>query len=487
MALMRFQTVWLLSIVLGTIVVGAEPTSRPNVLFIAIDDLRPALGCYGDKLAKTPNIDAFATTARQFNFAYVQQAVCGPSRTSMLTGRLPDKTRVWHNRNRFRNRHPDLVTLPQLFKQAGYQSIALGKIFSGNKKELDPLSWSEPETLNGPSWKKYLLPENLGKGSKQAAWEAPDVDDAAYPDGKITELAIRKLREFKKSGESFFLAAGFFKPHLPFNAPKKYWGLHRESDFVLPASQLKSVVDSPDIALHTHRELGGYKGLPADEVVDTKQRAKLRHGYYACVSYIDVQVGRVLQTLRELRLEENTIVVLWGDHGFSLGEQSRWCKGTNFELDTHVPLIIRVPAMPEPGISTNALLESVDIFPTLAELAGLHAPSDLDGQSMAELLRRPTASGRDYVFSQFNRPWKSTKPEIMGYSIRSRDQRYTRWIEWHSRNTVAEEFYDYSVAPIATRTFLLEDANRAGDPAYETARARMSQQLDKMLKERLSY
>ncbi|MEM7560243.1 MAG: sulfatase [Planctomycetota bacterium] len=461
--------------------------SRSNVLFIAIDDLRPAFGCYGDVLAKTPNIDAFATTARQFNFAYVQQAVCGPSRTSMLTGRLPDRTRVWHNRNRFRETHPDLVTLPQLFKQAGYQSIALGKIFSGNKKELDPISWSEPETLNLPSWKKYLLPENQGKGSKHAAWEAPDVDDSAYPDGKIAELAQGRLREFKNSGESFFLAVGFFKPHLPFNAPKKYWELHREADFVLTESQLKKIAASPEIALHTHRELGGYKGVAADEVLDRQQIAKLRHGYYACVSYIDAQVGRVLQTLKELGLDDNTIVVLWGDHGFSLGEQTRWCKGTNFELDTHVPLIIRTPGIPQPGIPTNALVESVDIYPTLAELAGVDAPADLDGQSMTKLLRRPTASGRDYVFSQFNRPWKATTPEVMGYSIRSRNQRYTRWVEWQSRNTFAEEFYDYSAAPVVAGPYALEDANRFGDPTYEAAQTRMSQQLDNMLKERLSY
>lgn len=484
---MRFLTAWLLSIGFVTFVVGAEATSRPNVLFVVIDDLRPALGCYGDEFAKTPNIDAFATTARQFNFAYVQQAVCGPSRTSMLTGRLPDQTRVWHNRNLFRETHPDLITLPQLFKQAGYQSIALGKIFSGNKKELDPISWSEPETLNAPSWKKYLLPENQGKGSKQEAWEAPDVDDAAYADGKITELAVRKLRDFKQSGENFFLAVGFFKPHLPFNAPKKYWELHREFDFVLPEPHLKTIVASPEIALHTHRELGGYKGVPADEVVNARLRAKLRHGYYACVSYIDAQVGRVLRTLEQLGLDENTIVVLWGDHGFSLGEQSRWCKGTNFELDTHVPLIIRAPGIAQPGIPTNALVESVDIYPTLAELAGVDAPADLAGQSMAELVRRPAASGRDYVLSQFNRPWKATTPQIMSYSIRSRDRRYTRWIEWQSHNTVAEEFYDYSAAPIATGAYALEDANYAGDPAYEAAKTRMSQQLDKMLKERLNY
>ena len=421
--------------------------ARPNVLFIAIDDLRPALGCYGDPLAKSPNIDRFATSARRFNRAYVQQAVCGPSRTSLLTGLLPDHTRVWHNRNRFREEHPDHVTLPQLFKQNGYQTLGCGKLFSGNEKELDPVSWSRPETLRLKGWKNYLLEINQGKEKKQSAFEAADVDDGAYPDGKLATLAVETLENLNQDGKPFFLAIGFFKPHLPFNAPKKYWDLHNPLAFELPDSLRDPVRLSPDIALHSHRELGGYKGVPKNEKLNLEQSRILRHGYYACVSYVDAQVGKVLDALTRLDLDQNTIVVLWGDHGFSLGESGRWCKGTNFELDTRVPLLIRAPRLAHPGIATDSLVEMVDLYPTLAELADLEAPAELDGRSFKSLLDNPRAAGRDTALSQFNRPWESSTPKVMGYSIRSKQERYTRWINWQSRETIAEELYDYSSPP----------------------------------------
>ena len=434
---------------------------RPNILFIVIDDLRPALGCYGDPLAKSPNIDQFATSARRFNHAYVQQAVCGPSRTSLLTGRLPDHTKVWHNRNRFRETLPDLVTLPQLFKRNGYRALSLGKIFSGNEKELDPLSWSAPELLRGKGWKKYIQPENQGSGSKQAAYENPAAADDAYPDGKLANLVVKTLKELKQDGQPFFLAVGFFKPHLPFNAPKKYWNLYEPSEFELPANLCRPVELVPELARHSHRELGGYKSVPKNEELDKEQSDLLRHGYYACVSYVDAQVGKVIDTLRQLDLDRNTIVVLLGDHGFALGETNRWCKGTNFELDTRVPLLIRVPDLDRPGIATDSLVELVDVYPTIAALARIQAPADLDGRSFASLLRDPYAPGSDAVLSQFNRPWDSTTPEVMGYSVRTKDVRYTRWIRWQTRETISEELYDYS-SPQSARLFtghLIENRN----------------------------
>ena len=426
-------------------------TKRLNVLFISIDDLRPALGCYGDPLAKTPNIDRFATTARRFNRAYVQQAVCGPSRTSLLTGMLPDRTQVWHNRNRFRDTFPDHVTLPQLFKQHGYHTLGLGKIFSGNEKELDPISWSEPEILRARDWKNYLLPQNQGSGKKQAAFENADVSDDAYPDGKLANLAIETLDRLNRDGQPFFLAVGFFKPHLPFNAPQKYWELHDAPAFNLSEEVRESIVSVPEVAFHTHRELGGYKGVPQNEQLDFQQTSRLRHGYYACVSYIDAQVGKVLETLRRLELNRNTIVVIWGDHGFALGETNRWCKGTNFESDTRVPLLIRTPDLMQRGVATNSLVEIVDLYPTLAALAGLKAPANIDGRSFAPILENPTAPGRDAVLSQFNRPWNSSSPEVMGYSIRTTNARYARWIDWESRETIDEELYDYSSRQSTTR------------------------------------
>ena len=480
----------LLGVVLCVSATSAQtPTSsvseRPNVLFIAIDDLRPALGCYKDPLAKSPHIDRFAKSARQFNRAYVQQAVCGPSRTSLLTGLLPDHTQVWHNRNRFRETRPDHVTLPQLFKQHGYRTLGFGKIFSGNEKELDPISWSEPEVLRRKGWKNYVVPHNQGKEKKQAAYEVADVADNAFPDGKLANLAIKTLENLKKDGGTFFLAVGFFKPHLPFNAIKKYWDLYDRTAFELPEGVREPVRMSPKIALHSHRELGGYKGVPKDEDLDAEQSRVLRHGYYACVSYVDAQVGKVLDALKRLGLEQNTIVVIWGDHGFTLGETSRWCKATNFELDTRVPLLIRTPDLAHPGVATDSLVEMVDLYPTLAALAGLKTPADLDGRSFLPLLKDPQAPGRDVVLSQFNRPWTSTTPETMGYSIRTRIARYTRWIDWQSRKTIAEELYDYSGSQSATlhSGHLIERRNTAA--SQPALLKRMSDQMDELLASRL--
>ncbi|QDT59368.1 Choline-sulfatase [Stieleria bergensis] len=212
------------------------------------------------------------------------------------------------------------MTLPQLFKQNGYRTLSFGKVFSGNERELDPISWSEPEVLRRTGWKNYLLPHNQGKGKKQAAYEVADVAEAAYPDGKLSDLAVKTLENLKQGGGPFFLAVGFFKPHLPFNAPRKYWDLYDGAAFELPDELRDPVKLSPEIALHSHRELGGYKGVPNDEDLDVNQSRILRHGYYACVSYVDAQVGKVLDALERLGLGQNTIVVIRGDHGFALGE-----------------------------------------------------------------------------------------------------------------------------------------------------------------------
>ena len=464
---------------------ASSAPERPNVLFIAIDDLRPALGCYGDPLAKSPNIDQFAKSARQFKNAYVQQAVCGPSRTSLLTGLLPDHTRVWHNRQHFRETLPNHVSLPQLFKQNGYRTLGLGKIFSGNAKELDSISWSEPETLRHPGWKNYVLPGNQGKEKKQAAYENADVADDGYPDGQLANLAVETLAKLARDGQPFFLAVGFFKPHLPFNAPKKYWDLHPPLAFALPESARLPVGLSPEVALHSHRELGGYKGVPHSEDLDAEQCQMMRHGYYACVSYVDAQVGKVLDQLKRLQLDQNTIVVIWGDHGFALGEANRWCKGTNFEIDTKVPLLIRTPSISKPGVATDALVEMVDLYPSLATVAGLEMPAEVDGRSFARLLKDPHAPGREAVLSQFNRPWQSTTPETMGYSIRTKNARYTRWLNWQSRKTIAEELYDYS-SPESTLLnggHLIEHQNVAASQA--NLLGHMRHQMNEMLNCRL--
>jgi len=464
----------------------AKPASRPNILFIAVDDLRPSLGCYGDTLAKTPHMDALARSGLRFTRAYCQQAVCGPSRTAMLTGLLPDHTRVWHNRNLFRDTLPNAVTLPQLFKNNGYHAQSLGKVLSGNNREeeQDPPSWSVPPLLRGDGWKNYVLPENQ-KGGKQSPTEKADVPDEGYPDGQLARLAIETLENLKQKSQPFFLAVGFFKPHLPFNAPKKYWDLYDPAVFQ-PDAKANRTKGAPDVAYPDHLELAGYKDIPDDEKVSAEQARELRHGYYACVSYVDAQIGKVLDALKRLGLEDNTIVVLWGDHGYSLGEADHWCKDTNFDLDTHVPLMIRVPGVTKPGAATDALLEYVDIYPTLVELAGLPAPSGLDGASLVPILHDPQRRGREIALSQFSRPFKPTAPQVMGYSIRTDTHRYTRWVEWPSRKTIVEELYDYTSDNSTVRkgAFLVERENVVQNPAYAEARDRLRTRMDQILSAR---
>ena len=459
---------------------------RPNVLFIAVDDLRTSLGCCGDTLVKSPNIDRFAATARRFDHAYTQQAVCGPSRTSLLTGRLPDNTRVWHNRNLFRDTQPDIVTLPQLFKNHGYHTLSLGKIFSGDERELDSISWSEPEILKQQGWKNSALGDSGGEG-KGAAWEAADVPDEGYPDGKMARLAVEKLTSLQSGGKPFFLAVGFFKPHLPFNAPKRYWDLYDPATFDLKddGQRVKGISEH---AHHSHRELGGYRDMPKDEHLDAATTRTLRHGYHACVSYTDAQIGKLLTALDQLGLTQNTIVVLWGDHGWSLGEKDRWCKGTNFERDTRVPLLIRTPGLKAPGAAASGLVELVDVFPTLAELASFPPPQGLDGRSLVPMLADPQSPGREAVLSQFARPFSANTPEFMGYSLRTATHRYTRWITWPVRQLVAEELYDYTTGP-STRhegAFWIEEENIAAHPAQSDTRQTLSQKLDQMLSERIT-
>ncbi len=460
------------------------PPPKPNVLFIAVDDLRTSLGCYGDPLAKSPNMDRLASESRLFNRAYTHQAVCGPARTAILTGRLPDHNRSWHNRNLFRHTNPDSVTLPQLFKNHGYHTQAMGKVFSGDERELDPVSWSVPEVLHGEGWKNYALPRSAGAG-KQMPYEAADVPDDGYSDGKLANLAVATLGKLKQQAQPFFLAVGFFKPHLPFNAPKKYWDLHDPAKFDLPGEP-ERVRGAPEIAYHTHRELGGYTGMPEDDRLNAAQTRTLRHGYYACVSYTDAQVGKVLDALKRLELERNTIVVLWGDHGYALGDAGRWCKGTNWDLDTRVPLLLHVPGMAQPGHATNAIVEYVDVYPTLAELADLPAPSYLAGRSLTPILRDPASRGREFAFSQFSRPFSAAAPAAMGYTMRTATHRYTRWVKWPSRQTIVEELYDYR-APTSAEprwTVFVERQNMIDHPEYAALRDTMSGQMDQVLRER---
>ncbi|MEM7383707.1 MAG: sulfatase [Verrucomicrobiota bacterium] len=433
---------------------GCLDASPPNVLFIAIDDLRPALGCYGDKTAITPNIDRLARRGTVFNRAYCQQAVCAPSRLSLMTGRRPDTTRVWDLGTHFRKALPEVVTLPQHFKRQGYESRSIGKIYHGNgKASKDPPSWSVKPLFdaNLDPGLRYAAPENLArKGLKRGAAEAADVPDETYIDGLICQEALKALDGYAGTDQPFFLAVGFKKPHLPFCAPKRYWDLYDRARIPGPVSA-DHPEGAPELAVRSWRELEGYADIPKDGKLSRGVVRELRHGYYACVSYIDAQVGRLLDRLKATGLEEKTIVCLWGDHGFHLGEQGLWTKANNYEWSTRVPLVIADPAQSSAGTRTEALVELVDLYPTLAELCGLKLPRGLEGISLKPLLENPDRQWKTAAFSQYPRPRKGNRHrghgDIMGYAIRTVRYRYVEWREWHSRMVVGRELYDHQLDP----------------------------------------
>lgn len=404
---------------------------KPNILFIAVDDLRPELGCYGSTIAKTPNIDRLANQGLLFNRAYCQQAICSPSRASLMTGARPETTGIIENYTYFRDLHPDLVTLPQHFRNNGYETVHSGKIY--HKPAFADLekSWSrEPAKIDisKPNYPGgYALEENqnifksnqaairekYGEGAtshyalgRGPAYEGADVPDHAYMDGYHTEQAIATMREMVADKDKpFFLGLGFKLPHLDWNAPKKYWDLYDPAEIPM-ATQ----VDRPDngaaMGLHASFELRVRHGIPKSGPIHGELARTLKHAYLASVSYVDALIGTMLTALEEAGVRENTIIMLWSDHGWHLGDLGIWGKATNYEIATRVPMIIWTPDMPEQnrGKTTDALVELVDMYPTLSELAGLELPEHLEGQSFAPLLQDPDLSWKTAAFSQYPNP-----------------------------------------------------------------------------------
>lgn len=460
---------------------NSERPAPPNVLFIAVDDLRPELGCYGNDYVQSPNIDRLARNGITFNRAYCQSAVCNPSRASLLTGLRPDNIRVWDLQTDFRDHKPDAVTLPQYFKNNGYHSVAIGKIY--HNVIPDSLSWSEDKLhIRGYPFDPdavYRAPENLaileqrqqeiiaaGREArhidrlgqwylKAVATEMVDMPDNVYYDGAQTDVAIEKLGELKANGKPFFFGIGYYRPHLPFNAPKKYWDLYDRAAIPL-AENDRLPENAPLMAINNLRELRGYSDFkhiphPQEGPLSEAETRLLKHGYLASVSYIDAQVGRLLDALDRLGLAENTIVVLWGDHGWKLGEQGSWCKMTNYEIDTRVPLILAAPGMKQRNLRSERLVEFVDVYPTLCELAGLPVPPGLDGRSAAPLLENPDRPWKKAAFSQFLREGIWIAPdgiEYMGYAIRTEHYRYVEWINWETKAFAAAELYDHQNDPL---------------------------------------
>ncbi len=443
---------------------AAAPDPAPNVLFIAADDLRTDLGCYGHREVRTPHLDALAGRGVVFERAYCQQAVCNPSRASVLTGRRPDTLRVWDLQRHFRETLPDVVTLPQHFRRHGITTLGIGKIFhneSGPRPPkfpfADPPSWSRaPVFATGAHWQDWVVPgDPAGPKQKGGAVQCLDVPDDAYFDGRIAEAASAALRELATTGERFFLAVGFWKPHLPFNAPKRYWDLYDRSRLA-PPEPAELPVGAPAIARHRGAELRNYDGIPKSGPLPPALVAELRHGYLAGISFLDAQVGRVLAELRRTGLERNTIVVFWSDHGFHLGEHDLWGKTSNYELDARVPLIVAAPGMAG-GTRSAALVELTDLFPTLTALAGLPDSPGVEGRSLVENLRDPARPGRAFALSQHPQPFHGAKSTHMGYSLRTARHRYVEWRDLGTGAVTARELYDHDVDPRETR-------NRSEDP-----------------------
>lgn len=462
------------------------PPAKPNVLLICVDDLKPVLGCYGDKVVKTPNIDRLASRSMRFDAAYCNQAVCSPSRNALLTGLRPQTLGIYDLGTNFRQGRQNAVTLPQWFKANGYSAQGMGKIFHvGHGNTNDEASWSVP-FFRGKVV-DYALPENKRELSREeamfdnkspanlprgAALEDADVPDDTYSDGKVASEAIRRLEAAAKNpGEPVFLAVGFLKPHLPFCAPRKYWDLYKTDQFQLPAFR-RAPEGAPAYAPTAFGELRNYKDVPDKGEIPEDLQRKLIHGYHAATSYMDAQVGKVLDALDASPLKDNTVIVLWGDHGWHLGDHGMWSKHTNYEQATRVPLIIHAPGQKRAGGRASAPVEFVDLFPTLCELADLPAPPELEGQSLAPVLDDPTATIKPVAVSQY--PRQLPDRELMGYAFRT--DRY-RYIEWRSfdpsapnaggqREPVATELYDYHADPA-------ENRNLADDPGSRSTVAEM--------------
>ncbi len=506
----------LLGLTAGSLFAG----EKPNILFIAVDDLKPDLGCYGNSYVKTPNFDRLAAMGTTFTNSHCNQAVCGPSRASLMTGLRPDRTKVHDLKTITRDVSPWITTLPEHFKNNGYITAGTGKIYDPRSvdKKLDEPSWSLPFRLynldynpdhpqpvsaayQGAEYHKAhkeitdagikgygpILKE-LIKRDLHSATECEDVPDDAYTDGAIRKEGVKFLKKLKKQDKPFFLAVGFKKPHLPFVAPKKYWDLYKRDEIPLASFQ-EFAKDAPEFAYHDSNELRSYGGIPATGKMDEAKSRELIHGYYACVSYIDTQLGILLDELENQGLAENTIVIVWGDHGWHLGDHGIWCKHTNYEQATRSPLIIAGPGVGK-AKQTAAPTEFVDIFPTLCDLADIPMLENLDGTSAKPVLTGEKEKVKDCAVSQFSRG------KAMGYAFRDEQYRYILWVSNSNKigpesipaasfdKLRAQELYDYKNDP-------QETVNIAKDPTQterikvfrEQAKAFLKAQAERIAKE----
>ena len=509
----------------GSIAAKTNESSVPaeqkmNILLIMVDDMKPILGCYGDKIAVSPNIDALAARGTVFRRNYCQVAVSGPTRVSLLTGLRPDNNQVWTMPRPMREIYPGIVSMPQYFRSLGYQTAAMGKIFDPRNVDegRDTLSWSIPYLSEGAYYNEdterpiggYVLPETKAMQTKakreadelglvdrphrQYVWrhaspstECADVPDDAYMDGALAKLAvvtIEKLAAEAQQGQSFFLAVGFRKPHLPFVAPKKYWDMYDREKMPL-AEFTDKPKNAPNVAFSNYLEIRDYCDIPPlytfsdhyenNGFIPVDKQKELLHGYYACTSYTDALIGIVLNALKENGVDRNTIVVLAGDHGWHLGDHGLWAKNTNFEQATRSLLIISDPRIK--ASVTDNVTEFIDIFPTLCSMTGIPTAPHIDGVDLTTLMKEPSKSVKEVAVSQFGR-----ENNVMGYSLRDTRYRYTVWFGENYRTTlpydeklvVARELYDYGTDP-------LETVNRIDNKEYAAIRKQMQEKLLRLI------
>ncbi|MBI3308714.1 MAG: sulfatase [Candidatus Melainabacteria bacterium] len=454
--------------------------NKPNVLFIIVDDLRPELGCYGKTHVKTPNIDKLASKGLLFTHAYSQASSCFPARQALILGRRPEPQYF----TRFYKEYcPKCISLPLHLKKNGYHTVSIGKVFHiqdenfWSEKELIPQSTYAPEyhTEKNLSYQTmlsealdYSVTNDLWWTRKNrwfpaSLWEAPELDDLSFFDGRTVAKAIEYLSKFKEQKTPFFLAIGFYKPHLPFVAPKKYFDLYPLSDISL-TGLTKFPKNSPRYTVDARFEWQNYEKITTEDLLANpmKQKEFLR-GYYACVSFIDAQVGKLIDSLEKLGLSENTIVIFIGDQGYHLSENEIFGKHTNFEAALKVPAIISYPDKIQAGQRTNSIIELIDIYPTLCEFLKLPIPRNVQGQSFKNILQDPLYEGKDFAVGVYPRG------NFAGKTIRVPGFRYTRWENIHNGKTI-EELYEYGKEEI-------EIENVALDPKYKNIKEKLSSKL----------
>lgn len=444
-----------------------KDVAKPNILFISIDDLRPTLGVYGDSIAVTPNIDQLASEGMTFRQTFTQVAVCAPSRASLMTGIRPDSTRVWHLGDKFRDINPNAVTMPQYFSKFGYHTVNLGKIFHNYMP--DSISWDEPDLRPvrylKPDWLKrdgetFYISEEVNRSQAHKrdsllklrpvryadgwntgpAWEAAEVHDTMYYDGAQTKLAKKTLTRLAKKDKPFYMGLGYFRPHLPFAVPKKYWDLYDPEQIPLANNQ-NVPENAPNHTMNSMYELRHYDGFnhighPQSTFRMSQDTSRvLKHGYYASASYVDALIGNLIAHMKNIGIYENTVIILWGDHGWKLGDHNSWGKMTNYNIDLQVPMIIRYPNQENRGAQTFELTELIDIFPSLCEIAGIEVPDYMQGTSFIPLIKNPEREWKAAAFSQFHRRPRHSKDgkRYMGYSMNTKKYHYIEWYTWNSK------------------------------------------------------